>query len=439
MATLTRFIGKDPEGLSPRSALIRLDRLWLKITPATQISELLTDDLRGALSDDTIDFVLTTLGEATDSKQDLVDIFLPITGPLPAMFFRSKYAKVIPDLGLSQRASLELVGGIIQKTATGLQGASNALGGFGGGLTNLLQQGGSLLSSLSGNLDGPKVWENVEVAPVAIISKVGFEDIEEYQYFKAVEIVLQRMTVPKKDRTITAVKRTIQKLIQTKKGGVLSGLEVLSLAAPLSECSIEITAGVPIMKGGGTKSIRDVAKGFALSGLKSVTGVDLSAPMAKAITDIVPSNQNEDNNILLFSMDDVFLGESNVQHGTENGRGFDATGISRIATFSLNFIPKTLQTVIDGQARVSNDSRFKDLKRLPSFIANLDNVALGLIYNTLNTRITAGAIDYLKARFQNTTGVGKQINTASGGEIKNSATDWGISRLVASSVRIIFG
>jgi hypothetical protein len=197
---------------------IRLNRVWLKITPVFPFKKIID---RFGISGDYND-LLSGIQKNPDFANDPA-FYFPLSGEIPAYLFTGNYSKQTPEWGGVGKSMADLLGGLAKFTGNVLNAAGKYETGVTG--THVLKTlggyatgAGEFMHLFTGDIDSPKIWDNTAVAPLTLESTVAFENEYEQKYYKAAEILLTLMTMPVTTGRINAVAK-IGKLLNTSAEG----------------------------------------------------------------------------------------------------------------------------------------------------------------------------------------------------------------------------
>ena len=311
---------------------VRFNRVWLRIVPDADIGDILS---RFSLFGDYKDLIEGL------QKNPLWDggFYFPLTSEVPSYLFTGNYGKQTPEWGATGKFMADALSGLLGTAGR----AANAIGkheaikigghSIFGTIGNITNKAAGFVSTFTGDIDSPKIWDNTTISPVAAESLVSFETEFEYKYYKAAEIVLTLMTMPKQGNFIDTVAK-IGKLINTTNGGPVSQYVLYQMEEPKSVCDISIFVG---------KQQSDLIK------LNDVISVD-----------------SDSGSMVLFAINGCFLSSFGLNYGTEtSGAGFDAVGIPRMVKYNFTLDPKTIKSVLDGFALVLASNKYNSALTLP--------------------------------------------------------------------------
>jgi len=373
------------------------NRIWLKFWPYKDGALLLLEDDLGKITDQAFKAYVTQLliGVLNDDP-----LLIPLTGAVPKLTLKNTYERVIPDLSMTQRFTAGFGGGVLSKVgalagdlASGFRSgdpgklaqAGNLAARAGANVKDILQSVGSFVQQFQGSLDSPNIWNSTAVDPINFTGMAGFQNLYEYQYYKAIDFILTRMLTPILSDSFS-LKKYIEKLAQDMNKQLLRGLDVQALNAPRAVCDIEVVSG----------------KAFPL----------------QAATAIV---LDDDKSVPLLRLDNCLLSEAVMTEGTDDTHGFDDYGFSRMANFNLIFTPLSIKSVIDGLASVVNESQYvtKVQKRAAlstGFAARIptttSEILGGALYQILNVNLTATAAAYVGGKATLASGANSGFTTA---------------------------
>jgi hypothetical protein len=401
---------------------VRQDRIWLRITPKNSFDDLVS--FNPDIDAQTSTFITDNLKAAW--IDDSVDIFIPLSGDVPTnVFFQHKYGSGAPELSMQTR-------GIAQFAGLGLEHLASAIApgkdSWAAGLREAVSKGtmglGEIIAAYSGGITGPSIWEGTSINAIELAGAVAFESLSEYNYYKAVEQLLQLMSTPHVTTNNDFILKAVEKLIgrTVDPSSPLAQLQIWALKAPQTQCDIEIFAGKPIYNGNA------VSPSSALfANVRTI--VDIEPTNANTIT-----TANTANRVLLFSLKNAYLSNISIIHGVD-GKGFDATGLSRYMSYKLTITPRGIDDLIKGQQRIMKEygRQYKEILALPTVSA--ENAAVdglrALMYQVLNISNTAQGALVMKAKGQNFTGIGKSLVASNGKSFKNNPVDWGVTKMLA--------
>lgn len=254
---------------------------------------------------------------------DTYSIYLPLNGGIPSLNFKHSFERLIPDTNPEFRMISELLGqGMAGVGKDITKYAGQFLSKAGAGITRF----GNAIRAFGGTITSPKIWSGATVEDLKVGGTVGFENVDEYNYYRAVQFLLEIMLLPTNTGSDNIAVQVLQGSGFDTKNNILGSLRVNTLAAPNNTIrNMNIVSG----------TANPISKNGVLS-LKS-------------------------DHYLTAALNDVYLTEAEVTQGTEDGKGIDTFGFSRLMTYSLTLSPMNLSSVWDGMWRLYDAKQTKIL------------------------------------------------------------------------------
>jgi hypothetical protein len=427
-------------------------RHWIEIIPTVSLRDLM-DKKYGKLSPD----VEKTIKNLLEEKIGKTVLYLPITGQLPSISVNGTYEKIAPEeLGIRQRLMMEVVGGVLGQGAKQIGGLASAIRGeqgaaFKGVRTKVAGAAekveevvggvGDFIQGFAGGLDSTKVWLNSAISGLSLTGTIAFENQYEYQYFEAVMLVLQRMTLPFKKKSSKAARKMkeIAQALTEGKGYLVNRLNIFQLGQPASECKCRIISGAPE------------------NSLNSVTPKINSIILADE--DISEKDPLKKESVSLV-WDRALLASMEIIRGSAEGKGINNRGEPLVMTYNMTVEAADLEAVLSGISRAYNQNRtlrkkppistvlvepsnadvvrgsFKDAVKgtvVGAVSSRVDalkrmdkaDILRALMYQAFNRRLTATALKM---------SLGKAIDLVDDYKSINEAKKQGLGRLVIGGV-----
>jgi hypothetical protein len=362
MATPTSVVPTSRESYNRRS------RIWLKMTLTDTGWQNVIHNVKNILQKNTSEVASDLNSFVRQNLGGGVSFVIPLTGTIPVVTFKNAYDRMVQDLDFHTRAMADLMGAV-GRTAGG---AISALGkqspvgageiqGFG----NMVSKISRFVQAFGGNVMAPKVWRNGDVDDFRFGGRVGFENIHEWRYFKAVELIIQGILAPTKFDEVKKVSQLLNNL-PILQNGVLDNLTLTLLQPNNVEVDIDVVVG---------------------------TAQEMTSPTASPMI-------LAEESFPLLALDRVYITAAEMNHGTDDGKGFDMNGVSRIADYTLEFTIKEFSSVTDGMKRQYEAMNFTTLETEYTLIAPptvVDN-ANTLSFIALNTFLLAAIPGYLASQ-----------------------------------------
>lgn len=303
------------------------DRIWLEIVPDS-IPDVLNNSYLGKSIGADIRAEMLAVFAQADNK-----MYLPLSGMVPTITFENTYAKATPELGVKTRATAAVFSGLLGSVRNMIAGLDIGEGARREALqrkvSEFFNSARSFVGTFAGQLDSPKIWEGYTVSPLELTIQTGLESVYEHNYYRYTQWLLQMMTTPNEGNSIDASE--LRKLIQ--QGGAnaqdLANLKLYSHNAPKAVCEMSIIVGraAPLTK---AKQAIQLQTDYTLSSGST------QRPLVK-----IPK---------------CVVSRASITHGTDDGRGIDSLGMSRIISGSLAFTPLTVQDVVEGMIEVMDQA-----------------------------------------------------------------------------------
>jgi hypothetical protein len=322
----------EPKFLAPtlRESYNRRSRIWLRLILKRQAWTNVLDNIsdilkisRSQVRSDMRSFI------TSDSGRGGVNFLIPLTGTVPVITFKNSYDRMISDLDFHTRAMADLMGAVGREAGgfiTKAGKASPVMAGEIQGFGNMVTKVSKFVQAFGGNVMSPKVWKNGDVDDLRFGGRVGFENIFEWRYYRMLELVFQGILTPVHTLQINEVSQLLNNM-EIMQGGTLDSLTLATLKPTNVEIDIDVIMGT-----------------------------------AKEMTTDSPLILEEESIFPLLALDRVYLTAAEINHGTEDGKGFDVNGVSRIADYTLEFTIKEFTSVTDGMKRQWEALNFNDIK-----------------------------------------------------------------------------
>lgn len=255
--------------------------------------------------------------------------YLPVDEEAFSVAPKSEYDKITPSLGGSSKMMADITGGVINKAGQWISKIHSGAGGAVSGAGKLVQQ-------LAGDIDGPVVWNGADIGEFSFTAHLGFSNFYEYQYYRALDVVLSLMTMPTKGTHIDIISKFLKAAGASERA---QSYKMYLMQQPPSACDIELQVGYS-------------------------TGVSAEG---KAIEVLHPAGSSK-----LFKAHDMIV--TDVKHAENQGVGVDGWGTCRAMTLGISMKPLDINAILDGYKDMLKSNVYKK-SSVPDFITD-GNVSL---------------------------------------------------------------